>query len=435
MSDLRLIGPLDHGAAWAEGRLVNGDLSDPGTPAPAGLVGAVAGARAGAAGRYRLLRDPLGLNKLFWCAAGETILVSARPRRLVEAGCAFEDIQAFPPGTVADLDLEAGSARVTSLALGDPPPEACPATSVAPSLAGQMRSRLRRFLAALATRYRGADVFVCLSGGLDSAGIAVLAREHFPNVTAVSFDVRRAGGHVSEDRRSAKRLAQHLGLPLLCVDPTEDQVLDTLDAVLVEGVDWRDFNVHCGVVNACLALGIAAASPGGVVLTGDFPNEFLVDYHAETYRGRVYYRLPRMPRAAQRAALVRGLETSNREVGPFQAWGLRVIQPYAAVADLFLALPPDFLEYPDRKERLYRLVFGRAIPEYVYRRPKTRAQLGDPQAGSSVLSILADRGLDDGWLRRRFAELHRVRDLAALERFIRGGRYRAATPLLQGAPA
>ena len=234
----------------------------------------------------------------------------------------------------------------------------------------------------------------------------------------------------------AERLARDLGLPFLRATVTADELLDLLDLVLVEAVDWRDFNVHAALVNACLAQAIAgAAAPGPdihpLVLTGDLMNEFLADYHAETFHGRVYYRLPRLEIAALRSALVRGLDTSHREVGPFEAFGLSVVQPYAVIADLLDALPSSFLAEADRKERLSRLVFGTGIPDYVYARAKTRAQVGDGDMGASVLATCADHGLDHQALRQRFADLHCERDLRTLDRFIRGGRYRSGIPLLE----
>ena len=441
MRHLRLIGRVDRNFGWRDGRLTDATLGDPAAPVPRRLLGAVACVGTGPAGQYRLLRDPLGLNKLFWSTANDhTIVVAARPHRLVEVGCAFESIRAIPPGTVVDCDLRRGVARVSRLSLGDAPAELEHGEDLVAALAARIRARLDGFFAALASAYPSARVFVCLSGGLDSAGIAVLAREHFRDVAAVSFDLQRANRHISEDRQVAERLARDLGLPLLAVTVTADELLDALDTVLVEAVDWRDFNVHAALVNACLARATADASAddGGcqaLVLTGDLANEFLVDYRAETYRGKVYYRLPRIDPTTLRATLVRGLETSHREVGPFEAWGLPVVQPYAVVADLLIALPADFLAAPDRKDRLSRLVFGGRIPAYVHARGKTRAQVGDSDPGCGVLAVCADRGLDDQGLRQRYAELHGVRELGALDRFIRGGRYHSAIPLPEEASA
>jgi hypothetical protein len=122
------------------------------------------------------------------------------------------------------------------------------------------------------------------------------------------------------------------------------------------------------------------------------------------------------------------LETSHREVGPFQACGLPVVQPYAVVVDHYIALPSTFLSVADRKERLSRMIFGDRIPSYVYARPKTRAQVGGAAAAGGVLATCIDHGIDEAWLRCRFAELHGATDVTGLDRFIRGGRYRAAIP-------
>ncbi len=41
---------------------------------------------------------------------------------------------------------------------------------------------------------------------------------------------------------------------------TPDELLEPLDVVLREGIDWRDFNVHAALVNAALAREIADAA-------------------------------------------------------------------------------------------------------------------------------------------------------------------------------
>lgn len=425
-----MVGELDANFGWSDGRLLDGSRCGPGTWPPKTLRGAFGCVNSDPDGRHRIVRDPLGINKLFWSTAGDgTLVIAARPRRIVDVGCRFESIQAIPAGAVIDLDLSIPACSVTSILEVGSVPEAEERRSIE-LLAGEIRSTLDSYFDALAKAHPGRTVFVCLSGGLDSSGIAVLAREYLRDVVAVSFDLQRPRDARSEDRMTAERLAEDLGIPLLCVTVTDEQLLAAIDMVLVEGIDWRDFNVHAALVNAALGGGIAAAARGpALVLTGDFPNEFLVDYHAETYGGRAYYRLPRLAPDALRTALVRGLETSHREAGPFQAWGLRVVQPYAVVVDQYVALPSAFLSVADRKERLSRMIFGDRIPSYVYSRPKTRAQVGGTAVAGGVLAACIDHGIDEGWLRRRFAELHGVTDGSALDRFIRGGRYRAAIPL------
>ncbi len=74
---------------------------------------------------------------------------------------------------------------------------------------------------------------------------------------------------------------------------------------------------------------------------------------------------------------MRGLDTSHREVGVFAAWDLSLVQPYAVAVDAYMLLPEKFLRLADRKDRLCRATFGEGVPDYVFTRPKTRAQVGD----------------------------------------------------------
>jgi asparagine synthetase B (glutamine-hydrolysing) len=435
MNQIRLLGALDPGFGWTGTELILA-----GDPFPRmGPAGYLRGAYASLSiewGSVRMVRDPLGLGKLFWAIDPDgTLLFSARPWRLVEAGCGFGVIQAVPPGTAIQIDLEGEDDRLDSLPAPHRSSHGRDPERPIEAIATEIRDTLDRYCAALASAHPQARVFVCLSGGLDSTGVAVLARRHFRDVVAISFDLLRPNGSASADRRTAKRLATDLGLSLFLVTPTPDELLEGLDVVLRDGIDWRDFNVHAGLVNLALASGIAAAYPTGqaLVLTGDFPNEYLVDYHAETLGGQTYYALPRLSPTALQAALVRGLETSHRETGPFQAWNLPLVQIYGPAVDHYLALPASFLADPQRKERLSRLMFGDAIPDYVYSRPKTRAQIGDPEGDGGVLGLCLARGIDGMTLRRRFAHLHHAQD-SELDRFIRGGRYAASVPQLARVP-
>jgi asparagine synthetase B (glutamine-hydrolysing) len=427
---IHIEGSLDPIFAWNGERLLeDGDL-DPGAGLPHRLRGAAASVRGDADLGWRILRDPLGINKLFWVRDDTgAIVLASRPRRLVDAGHRFEDIRAVPSGSIVDLPPRDQKAVHRSIR---PPTWFSDATEERSpdEVAGRIRSTLERYMNALATAHPSARVTVCLSGGLDSTGIAAIAREFFPNLVAASFDLARSSGRASEDRNVAVRVAKDLGIPLLDVTVTADALFEHLDSALVEGIDWRDFNVHTALVNAALAESIRSArtSPDerAIVLTGDLANEFLIDYHAEDHAGIRYYALPRLEPLALRTSLVRGLDSCHREVGIFSAWGLHVIQPYAVAVDDYLTLPAQFLRTDDRKQLLIRAAFGGLVPGYVYTRPKVRAQMGSPEGGG-VLAACVERGIDSMWLRRRFSELHRV-DARELDRFIRGGVYRNGIP-------
>jgi asparagine synthetase B (glutamine-hydrolysing) len=428
MTEACVVGRLDANFGWGDGTLWH--PGEPDVPLPHRLRGAYAEATI-AGRRVRMARDPLGLNKLFWAADPDgRLLIAARPWRLVEAGCSFESVQAIPAGTVVDLDLAQGARRSTTLEVPRRSPRGGSESAAVAAIAAELRSTLDRYCSALAAAHPRARVFVCLSGGLDSTGVMMLALDHFRDVTLVSFDLHRDNAPPSADRRTAERLASDFRVPLMPVTPTSDRLLAGLDDVLREGIDWRDFNVHAALVNDAMAREIADAVGGDecLVLTGDLPNEYLVDYHAEQLNGRTYYALPRLSPQALQAALVRGLDTSHREVGPVQARGLPAVQVYAPAVDHYLELPDAFLADPRRKDRLCRHLFGERIPDYVYTRPKTRAQVGDEDVGRGVLGLCLERGIDAAALRQRFAALHGVRDPRVLDRFIRAGRYRSSVP-------
>jgi asparagine synthetase B (glutamine-hydrolysing) len=432
MMPIRVLAKLDPSFAWDGARLYReAELAE---TVPSGLRGAASFAGPtrgdGQPGGWRIVRDPLGINKLFWARAEDgTVAVATRPRQLVDDGHPLEALRAVPRGCVSDFHASASEPLQSSLI-----PDSWSATPSRANLelvGQQIREMLDRYLDAIATTNAFSRAFVCLSGGLDSSGIALLVREHFPDAVAVSFDLDR-GGARSEDRVTAARLARDFGMPLLEATVRPDVLLDHLDTVLVEGIDWRDFNVHAGLVNAVLAAAVAeaASDSASVVFTGDLANEFLVDYEPERYRGATYYRLPRLNPVALRRSLVRGLDSCHREVGVFGAWHLPLIQPYAIAVDAYLSLPEEFLQLPDRKERLCRAVFGDGLPAYVYSRPKTRAQVGGAEAGGGVLAVCIDHGVDAEHLRRRFAELHGVGDPGLLDRLLRAGGYRASYPSL-----
>ena len=46
-------------------------------------------------------------------------------------------------------------------------------------------------------------------------------------------------------------------MPFLDATVSEEELLEHIDPVLIEGIDWRDFNVHAALVNAVLADTIA----------------------------------------------------------------------------------------------------------------------------------------------------------------------------------
>jgi asparagine synthetase B (glutamine-hydrolysing) len=278
-------------------------------------------------------------------------------------------------------------------------------------------------------------VYVTLSGGLDSTAVAALAKLHLERFVdrfvGITFSVRDESSEPEAepgtDGYYARRVAEGLGIPLELVELSADALPDLVDEVLLAGQDFRDFNVHCGLVNAALARAIAARTPPGsarpVVLTGDTMNELMADYTPVSYGTSQYYALPRLGPGRLRRFLVSGLDTGDREVGVFARHGVDTIQPYALHPEVYTALPGAFLELEGSKQRLGRLVMGDLVPSFIYERPKVRAQVGGSNKVGGTLAALVDRGIDAVALERRFCQLTGFAP-DELKRWIRAGFYR-----------
>jgi asparagine synthetase B (glutamine-hydrolysing) len=266
---------------------------------------------------------------------------------------------------------------------------------------------------------------------MDSTSIAALARLWLGDFCAVTFSVDLGAGtsFESDDLTFARRAAQDLGVPLKVVLVRPEDLLTLIDPVLMYGQDWRDFNVHCGIVNLAIARAIRAEHQDGtrpLLLTGDGMNELMADYSPVIHNGLEYYSLPRLPQGRLRRFLVQGLDAGDREVGIFAHQGIDVIQPYLLCADAYTALPDEWMADPGVKARLARACFGDSVPSYIYQRRKVRAQVGSEGSNRGVLGVLADRGIDARWLQARFSNLFSI-DQARLPSMIRAGVYRFPT--------
>jgi asparagine synthetase B (glutamine-hydrolysing) len=403
---------------------------------PRGLVGAHAGHFAlherAADGSHWLVRDLLGVHKLFFAMDHGRIEVSNYLVDLLRAGHACERVLSVPAGHYVHVHPDGSHyelARWGQLRFGEESTGTRRGAALDP-FAAPIRVALERAFRLLALRFAGRPVYVTLSGGLDSTTIAALAREHFPGLCTVTFalrDPREAGP--GADLFFARRVATDLGLAHLEVLADPDEVLGLLDEVLVYGQDYRDFNVHCALVNAALGRAIAARHPTGprpVVLSGDVMNELLADYAPVRFQGREYFGLPRLDQARTRRFLVGGLDSGDREVGIFARFGVETAQPYALCAREYAALPASLACAPGSKSRLVRAVMGRRIPAYVLARPKVRAQVAVEGEPGGTLALLVKRGIDQPWLKQRFASLLGIDPRAAGE-LMRAGSYRFRT--------
>ncbi len=389
-------------------------------------------------GAILLARDPLGCNKLFYGRTPAGDLVAAnRIDRALMCGVRMDDLASCPPGHL-----------VRCPQTGDPSVRGRDISTLGerqgfdlPAFQRRIRAALEKVMTDVRRTWPEAVFAVCLSGGIDSSAILAVAKEALPAVEAFSFSYLPADdlrawldgaapeslGGASDDFRAAVGVARAFDVPLSPVFRTVDAIIPAVEPAVRLCQDWRDFNVHCAVVNLFLAENIRSRFPGRlvVVLTGDLMNEFVCDYREEMIDGTIYYPQPRVPTAKRRRFLVRGLDAGDREIGVFSAFGLRPVQPYAAVAEHYLGLSPELLEKVDAKLALN----GHLLPPEVngvVSRIKRRAQVGGADGGT--LGGFHRMKIDQACLQRVW-----VRSLPAAlrgdrpEEIIQVGRYRTTT--------
>ncbi|MFG1928813.1 asparagine synthase-related protein [Cryptosporangium sp. NPDC048952] len=364
-----------------------------------------------------LTRDPLGLNKLYFGFHPTRGLIAASYLiDLVEAGIPFRDTYAVPAGERVTIDLERRTSRIHRY---DPAWNIGRSTRTAAATLSSIEATLRLGMTHLATTRPDAPIVVCLSGGADSSLIAAYAAQYLPGpITAYTY-FHAAGEPTSADVEAASTVAQHLGFRTRLVDVDDDAILESVNSALIRGQDWRDFNVHAGIVNDQLARAIAQdhqVGPRPVVLTGDLMNELLADYSPIHYGGSTYYPLPQIPQARLRQTLVRGVQTGDREVGIFHAHGLDVIQPYGWAFHALLELPET-----DAKHVIIAALARGTLPDAIVRRPKIRAQIGDPTVERGILPCLLGAGLDQQSLEGAFCRAFEIDDPTDLRRTVRAG--------------
>jgi asparagine synthetase B (glutamine-hydrolysing) len=369
----------------------------------------------------RLTRDRLGLNKLYFAIDTERGVIAANYMvDLICTGIPFDGVYAVPAGAAAVIDLNTHTVRLERHRRL--PSAVDTATSPHDHLT-RARERLSRHIAAAAAAIPTASVAVCLSGGLDSGLIAALVRQHFTKVRAYTYTYDDHTGQLSADAVAAERLACRLDIPFRLVTADADKILAVLPRAFRHGQDWRDFNVHCAIVNELLAEAIATdrarADEPVLVFTGDLMNELLADYTPVRYRGQDFYPLPALPVDQVRLGLVRGLQCCDREVGVFAARGLITVQPYGQICDDLLHVPASL-----PKPAVIQSLAGALLPDESYERPKARAQIGSPTATTGILPLMVDTGRVGVRLEQEFRQALGVADDCSLSGRIRAGVYR-----------
>ena len=397
-----------------------------------------------------LIRDRLGLNKLFYCLNAETktLTVGNYLVELVRETADKEKVVSVPAGHYVRIDKTTLEKKLCSYYDISTQTEELKAFDVA-SFQKKVSQTLTNGFRFLNESYKDSDYFVCLSGGLDSTIILNYAKQLLSDrVTAVTYsyasrETIRQLGHVvidpppkllldkvlSEDLHRAHRLAQMVNVPFMAVLVEKQLDPAQLDEVIASGQDWRDFNVHCAWVNFNIARYVRELFPRRsiIFLTGDLMNEFVADYAAVNYKGTVYYPQPRITKDRLRKFFIYGLDAGDREIGIFHAQKTRIIQPYALVAENYRQVPGDFLNDPGAKQKLNAaLLFDKNLLKEVSAK-KFRSQVGGEDGGT--LGLFHDAGITENILKERWVSLlsktgDTEEQKASWLKIIHAGRYR-----------
>ena len=99
---------------------------------------------------------------------------------------------------------------------------------------------------------------MALSGGLDSTIILDKAKKYFQsNTYAATCSLQKnKASKLTEDMIHAENISKELKVQHIKILFDEKFVIKNLNKILYTSQDWRDYNVHCAVINYVLAQNI-----------------------------------------------------------------------------------------------------------------------------------------------------------------------------------
>ena len=282
----------------------------------------------------------------------------------------------------------------------------------------------------------GNKVYVCLSGGLDSTIIAYLAKLVFKDVVAISCSMLSDKQYkmlfynknldknfkLSDDFENARKISKELDIKFKGIYFPESNCIKDLKKTMYACQDWRDYNVHCAILNFQIAKKLISdkSYKNEPVITGDMMNEYLADYKSEKIKGKEYYpQMKQLPSVKQRY-FMRGLDSSDRENGIFSFFEIPIFQPYSFVDLYYKYLPKKYLNKKKIKELLNGNIVNKKILNLISKK-KMRAQIGGKSGG--ILSYMIKKNIFQKNLEQKFCKDFKI-SKKFISSFIEVGAYK-----------
>lgn len=268
-------------------------------------------------------------------------------------------------------------------------------------------------------------VVVALSGGLDSTIILDKAKKYFQsNTYAATCSLQKnKASKLTEDMIHAENISKELKVQHIKILFDEKFVIKNLNKILYTSQDWRDYNVHCAVINYVLAQNIKKKFnlKKTVLITGDFMNEYFADYEEEKFEGKTYYKQLRTNQKIRQRFFIKGLDSSAREVGVFEYFGIQNFQPYFIVKSNYESLKEKELNFKNAKYNYNKLLINKKLFKLINSK-KIRAQ-SDPFNGG-IIGIFHSNGISSKDLINKFKNIFLVND-KFIKNFINVGSYKS----------
>jgi asparagine synthase (glutamine-hydrolysing) len=229
---------------------------------------------------------------------------------------------------------------------------------------------LERIFADYRTQFKGQNLGVLFSAGVDSSLVAVLAEEHGLSPILYNF-----GTEFSKDRSFAENMANDLGLNMVAHDINTDEIENAIPFIKSE---LEKINIDPNWMQVALAVGVyfigkrAAKDNTNIMLCGQGSDELFGGY--SKFNG--------LKDSELQVAMENGIKSViasdiKRDAHMLSLSGIALYSPYTdpEFIDYALSIPISYKIKGEIKKYIIREVAkNHGLPEYITTRPKNAMQ-------------------------------------------------------------